>query len=154
MAIGDRIQNRFTAYRDIHTGVEVERLTEPGHVSHHMYFYNRMSTADGKKLLYCAEHGERQLYLMDMETGEAVQLTCGGGLDDYGGLISTNDKYIYYRQEKVIWRLEMPGLKRECVYRITEGWTGDSWTVSDDDRYLAVIETLEETLPKREKGAG
>lgn len=48
----------------------------------------------------------------------------------------------------------MPGLKRECVYRITEGWTGDSWTVSDDDRYLAVIETLEETLPKREKGAG
>ena len=44
MAIGDRIQNRFTAYRDIHTGVEVERLTEPGHVSHHMYFYNRMMT--------------------------------------------------------------------------------------------------------------
>ena len=46
MAIGDRIQNRFTAYRDIHTGVEVERLTEPGHVSHHMYFYNRMMTGN------------------------------------------------------------------------------------------------------------
>ncbi len=153
MAIGDRIQNQFTVYRDSYTGVEVERLTEPSHVSHHMYFYNRMSTADGKKLLYCAGQEERQLYLMDMETGEAVQLTEGGGLDDYGGIISSDDKYVYYQQEKVIWRLALSGLKRECVYRIADGWKGDSWTVSDDGCHLAVIETLEESLPEREKGS-
>ena len=154
MAIGDKIQNRFTAYRDSYTGVTVERLTEPGNVSHHMYFYNRMSTADGKKLLYCAEAEERRLYLMDMETGEAVQLTEGGGLDDYGGILSSDDKYVYYQQEKVIWKLALSGLERECVYRIAEGWTGDSWTVSGDGRYLAVIETLQESLPIREEGAG
>ncbi len=154
MAIGDKIQNRFTAYRDSYTGVTVERLTEPGNVSHHMYFYNRMSTADGKKLLYCAEAEERRLYLMDMETGEAVQLTEGGGLDDYGGILSSDDKYVYYQQEKVIWKLALSGLERECVYRIAEGWTGDSWTVSGDGRYLSVIETLQESLPKREEGAG
>ena len=154
MAIGDRIQNQFMVYRDLYTGMEIERLTEPNHVSHHMYFYNRMSTGDGKKLLYCAEFEERRLYLMDMETGEAVQLTEGGGLDDYGGIISSTDKHVYYQQDKVIWKLALSGLERECVYRIAGGWRGDSWTVSDDGRYLAVIETLEESLPKREKGEG
>lgn len=154
MAIGDRIWNRFAAYQDLYTGTEVERLTEPDHVSHHMYFYNRMSTSDGRKLLYCAELGERRLYLMDLETGEAVQLTEGGGLDDYGGMISSDDKYVYYQQEKVIWRLSLSDFKRECVYRVAQGWKCGSWTVSDDGRYLALIETLEESLPKQENGTG
>lgn len=152
MAIGDKIQNRFTTYWDPHTGVEVERLTEPDHVSHHMYFYNRMMTRDGK-LLYCAEFEDRQLYLMDLATGEAVQLTEGQDLDDYGGIVSADDRYVYYRQGQTIWRLAICGYKRECVYQIPEGWNGGSWTLSDDNRYFAIIETLEESLPKQEKNS-
>lgn len=47
MAIGDKIQNHFTTETDQFTGIKVTRLTEPDHTSHHMYFYNRMTTADG-----------------------------------------------------------------------------------------------------------
>ena len=99
MAAGDMIKNRFQEFTDEQTGTRVVRLTEPDHVSHHMYFYNRMTTADGSHLLYCAEiGGERQLYLMDLASGDAVQLTEGEGLDDYGGLIAADDKHIFYQQ--------------------------------------------------------
>lgn len=54
MAIKDKIQNQFSSYTDPYTGVTVKRLTAPDHVSHHMYFYNKMTTKDGKTLLYCA----------------------------------------------------------------------------------------------------
>ena len=81
MAIKDKIQNQFSSYTDPYTGVTVKRLTAPDHVSHHMYFYNKMTTKEGKTLIYCAElpnkekgKKERQHYLMDHETGEAVQI--------------------------------------------------------------------------------
>lgn len=96
MAAGRIIRNNFKEFTDELTGTKVTRLTEPDHVSHHMYFYNRMTTADGSRLLYCAElEGERQLYLMDLHTGDAVQLTEGDGLEDYGGLISAEDTHIF-----------------------------------------------------------
>ena len=50
MAAGDMIKNRFQEFTDEQTGTRVVRLTEPDHVSHHMYFYNRMTTADGSHL--------------------------------------------------------------------------------------------------------
>ena len=55
MAAGRIIRNNFKEFTDELTGTKVTRLTEPDHVSHHMYFYNRMTTADGSRLLYCAE---------------------------------------------------------------------------------------------------
>lgn len=153
MAIGDKITNRFASYVDELTGAEVTRLTEPDHVSHHMYFYNRMTTADGSKLLYCAERdGERQLYMMDMETGDAVQLTDGDALDDYGGVISADDRYVFYQQQGAIWRLELSELKKECVYRIAEGYNGGNWGMSDDNRYMAIVETERSSLPERKPG--
>ena len=38
MAAGDMIKNRFQEFTDEQTGTRVVRLTEPDHVSHHMYF--------------------------------------------------------------------------------------------------------------------
>ena len=102
MAAGRIIRNNFKEFTDELTGTKVTRLTEPDHVSHHMYFYNRMTTADGSRLLYCAElEGERQMYLMDLHTGDAVQLTEGDGLEDYGGLISAEDTHIFYQQKNL-----------------------------------------------------
>lgn len=155
MAIGDKIYNHFTTYTDPHTGIQVTRLTEPDHTSHHMYFYNKMSTNDGRKLLYCPElEGERQLYLMDLGTGEAVQLTEGGELDDYGGMISADDRYVFYLQGKKIWRLELSTWKRESVYNVPEGWAGGNWGMSDDNRYLVIVEMLEASRPAPKKGEG
>ena len=154
MAAGDMIKNRFQEFTDEQTGTRVVRLTEPDHVSQHMYFYNRMTTADGSHLLYCAEiGGERQLYLMDLASGDAVQLTEGEGLDDYGGLIAADDQHIFYQQEQAIWKLSLETLERECVYRIPEGWNGGNWGMSEDNRFLAIAETRRDSLPEKKKGA-
>lgn len=154
MAIGEKIQNKFSTYTDPHTNTQVTRLTEPDHVSHHMYFYNKMTTSDGNHLLYCPVlNGERQLFLMNLGTGEAVQLTEGDELDDYGGEISADDRYVFYQQKKAIWQLELSTLTRKCVYSIQEGWNGGGWGMSDDNRFLAIVETEQASLPERKKGA-
>lgn len=91
MAAGDMIKNRFQEFTDEQTGTRVVRLTEPDHVSHHMYFYNRMTTTDGSHLLYCAEiSGERRFILWIWHRGDAVQLTEGEGLDDYGRIVAAD----------------------------------------------------------------
>jgi oligogalacturonide lyase len=153
MAIGDIIYNNFIKYIDEITGAEVIRLTEPNRLSHHMYFYNRMTTKDGSKLLYCAEiNEERQLYLMDLQSGEAHQLTQGDELDDYGGVISADDKYIFYQQKGGVWKQNLDTFKKELVYLVPQDYSGSGWGMSDDNRYLAIVETKVSTLPERKKG--
>lgn len=152
MAIGNIIHHNFTEIIDPYTGVHLRRLTEPDHVSHHMYFYNRMTTKNGKKLLCCEEREEgRQLYLLDLESGDSLQLTAGEALDDYGAMIGADDQYIFYRQGNRLWKQSLDTMERECVYSIPEGWSGGNWDMSEDNRYLTIVETKKGTLPVRDK---
>lgn len=153
MAIGDKIYNYFSTYTDPHTGTVVERLTEPDHTSHHMYFYNRMTTSDGKYLLYCAEqNAERQLYMMNLENGEAIQLTEGNGVDEYGGMFSHDDRFVFYQQENCFYKLNLKDLSRECFYETPDGWSGGSAGMSDDNRFMTIVETKKDTIAA--KGGG
>lgn len=148
MAIGDILHQTPVTTRDPYTGCTVIRLTQPDHTSHHMYFYNRMVTSDSSRLLYCAEvDGRRNLYLMDLATGDGVQLTEGDGLDDYGAMISADDKSIYYQQDRKVWQLDLATLQRTCLYSAPEGWDCGNWGMSDDNRYLVMTETRRDTLP-------
>lgn len=148
MSIGSVIHNEQTTRTDPYTGRAVTRLTVPEHTSHHMYFYNRMMTADGSRLLYCAErNGERQLYLMDLASGDAVQLTEGGCLDDYGGMIGADDATVYYQQDATVWRLDLASMQRTALYAAPAGWDCGNWGMSEDNRYLVMTETRTDTRP-------
>lgn len=148
MPIGQKIHNEQTTGQDPYTGRTVTRLTAPDHTSHHMYFYNRMTNTDGSRLLYCAElDGARQLYWMDTATGDAVQLTQGGELDDYGAMVGADDATIYYQQAQKIWRLDLATLQRTCLYTAAPGWHCGNWGMSDDNRYLVMTEMRTDTRP-------
>lgn len=149
MPIGTIIHNRQTQYTDPYTGRAITRLTMPDHTSHHMYFYNRMISADGKKLLYSAKlNGVRQLYLMDIPTGDAVQLTEEGGrLDDYGGVLGADDRTVYYQQDAKIWRLDLATLTRQCLYAAAPGWDCNDWGMSEDNRFITIAQTRRDTRP-------
>lgn len=151
MGIGHKIQNTFVTEVDPYTQVPMTRLTAPDHISHHMYFYNKMTTSDGSKLLYCPViDEERQLYLMDLHTGEAVQLTEGEGVDDYGAHISADDCYVFYQQQNAMYKLELATGKRECFYESNEeGWRCGSWGLSDDNRFMALVETKQDTVAQK-----
>lgn len=148
MAIGDLLHQTPVTTPDPYTGCPVTRLTPPDHTSHHMYFYNRMVTSDSSRLLYCAEiNGRRNLYLMELATGDAVQLTEGDALDDYGAMISADDKSVYYQQDRKVWKLDLATLQHTCLYAAPDGWDCGNWGMSDDNRYLVMTETRRDTLP-------
>lgn len=148
MAIGDLLHQTPVTTPDPYTGCPVTRLTPPDHTSHHMYFYNRMVTSDSSRLLYCAEiNGRRNLYLMELATGDAVQLAEGDALDDYGAMISADDKSVYYQQDRKVWKLDLATLQRTCLYAAPDGWDCGNWGMSDDNRYLVMTETRRDTLP-------
>ncbi|MDY4041445.1 MAG: oligogalacturonate lyase family protein [Collinsella sp.] len=148
MAIGDTVSNRFVTYEDPYTGAVVERLTDPGTTCHHMYFYAHMTTADGSKLLYAPEiDGERQIFCMDLMTGDAVQLTEGRGVDDWSAEFTPDERGVIYHQDDAIWRLDLSTLERECVYRTPEGWDGRDISISRESSTLSLIEIQKDTLP-------
>ena len=147
MAIGDVIHNEFSSYVDEFTGARVERLTDPSVTCHHMYFYAHMTTTDGRWLLYSPEiDGERQVFLMDLATGDATQLTEGAGVDDWGAEFTADERHVLYHQSEAIWRLSLDDMGREEVYRTPEGWTGRDIGVSRDAPALAIVEIREDTM--------
>ena len=97
MAKGEHFRSEFSTFRDPYTGAAVKRLTDPGILSHHMYFYNRMTTKDGKKLLICQLREEgRQLYVLDLESGDLRQITEGEKVGQDSAMFSADNRYIYY----------------------------------------------------------
>ena len=86
-------------------------------------------------------------YLMELATGDAVQLTEGDALDDYGAMISADDKSVYYQQDRKVWKLDLATLQRTCLYAAPDGWDCGNWGMSDDNRYLVMTETRRDTLP-------
>lgn len=81
MSKGQIFHSTFSEYTDPYTGTVVKRLTDPSILSHHMYFYNRMTTSDGQYLLICQKRDEgRQLYTLNLHNGEIRQITEGDGV--------------------------------------------------------------------------
>ena len=63
-------------FSDPVTGVKVKQLTDYKGHSHHIYFTNRGWYHGGRKLLIASDReNETNLFSIDLETGELVQLT-------------------------------------------------------------------------------
>ncbi len=152
MAKGEIFQSEFSFYTDPYTGVTVKRLTNPQILSHHMYFYNRMTTSDGKKLLICQVREEgRQLYLLDLADGTIMQITEGEGVGQDSAMFSFDDTKIFYQQENRFYKMDTKTLETECFYETPHGWNGSSPGMSDDNRFMALVETKKDTVPERKK---
>ena len=147
MAIGDVIRNRFDTYVDEFTGASVTRLTDAAHTSHHMYFYAHMTTKDGSRLLYSPElGGERQVWCMDLASGEAVQLTEGEGLDDWSAEFTGDERGVLYQQAGSVWLLDLESLTRDEVYRAPAGWTMHGLEISRDALAFTTVEMRTDTV--------
>ena len=91
MSKGQIFHSTFSEYTDPYTGTIVKRLTDPSILSHHMYFYNRMTTSDGQYLLICQKRDEgRQLYTLNLHNGEIRQITEEDGVGQDSAMFSQN----------------------------------------------------------------
>lgn len=139
--IGKLYEGELASLKDEETGAHIIRLTAGKHVCHHIYPTMSSTTGDGKFLLYFREVSRRrQLYAMNLETGNSLQLTAGKGVDDYHAAFSADGKHVYYLQENVLWKLDARDLLRERIYSPGTEWTMREFSFSDDERYMVSLE--------------
>lgn len=149
MGKGNRIKNEFYHYKDAYTGVEVTRLTSVERINHHQYFYYKMITNDGRYLIYsrCDDEKVRNIWKMDLKSGEAIQLTQGKGVSDYNGQLTSDDKYLLYDREGKFIRMDMETLEEQVYYETPDGWkAGGNPGLSSDNKYVVIIEMLKEDV--------
>ncbi|SEQ56728.1 oligogalacturonate lyase family protein [Basfia succiniciproducens] len=145
MAKGKKIQLTFESFIDSDTNVKVTRLTPKNVTCHRNYFYQKCFTQDGKKLLFAGDFdGNRNYYLLDLQSQEAIQLTEGKGDNTFGGFISHDDKsFFYVKNESSLRKVDLATLEEKVIYTVDENWKGyGTWVANSDCTKLVGIEIL------------
>src|ERR1035437_1676724 len=97
MAVGAVSASEFRRYADPATELEVVRLTNPAFSSGLTAPHLRQFTKRGDSMVYWSERdGTRQIYRLDLKSGESKQLTSAAVLDVTNFAMSPDDRYLYY----------------------------------------------------------
>lgn len=125
----------FSTQADPDTGARVTRLTPPDITCHRNYFYQKCFTNDGSRLVFGAEFGpgsDWNYHLLDLRSGECLQLTDQPDENTFGGFLSPDDQYLFFvRAKRQLIRLDLATLAEEVVYVVPEGWVGYGTWVSN-----------------------
>ncbi len=134
---------------------ETWQLTAAPHPSYPLYYFVPSHTADGKHLIFHSERsGWVQLYRMDLETGESVQLTQGttreagweiwsevrlrGVLDHLSALNTKTDEAFYFDQDE-LRGVHVHTLADRCVAKLGERYSVGQTDFSPDGKFFAFI---------------
>ncbi|MBQ7064050.1 MAG: PD40 domain-containing protein [Firmicutes bacterium] len=95
----------------------VVRITDPAYACNHLYFHNRSFTPDDKKIVFESEKdGGNNLFVMDRETNEVMQLTEGYQLD-YFGYPSRDGKKVFFGADGCIKAVDLETCEEEIILR-------------------------------------
>lgn len=135
----------FDVSEDPDTGTRMTRLTPRDVTCHRTYFYQKCFTNDGSKLLYGGEFGPDtawHYHLLDLKSGDSLQLTDQPGENTFGGFLSPDDKYLYFvRAKRNLIRLELATLKEEVAYTVPDDWVGyGTWVANSACTKMVGIE--------------
>ncbi len=125
MPKGERFKEPLKRFRDPVTGQPMIRVNDPAVHCHHPYFYFRMFTPDSKKLLYTSHRdGPPNACLVDIESGESVQLTGSSSMDGFLLSLSPDGKALFFSEGKALKRLEIATLEEKTVYELKPPYDG------------------------------
>ncbi|MDP5239752.1 oligogalacturonate lyase family protein [Uliginosibacterium sp. 31-16] len=145
MAKGSTIQFEYLETTDPDTGVRVTRLSPPDVACPRNYFYQKCFTDDGSKLLFGGEFEDVfNIWLLDLPSGVARQITEGKGDNYHGAYLSPDEKSIFYtkggREHR---RVDLATLAESVIYTVPEGWKGaGTWVPNSDCTRIAGMEML------------
>jgi oligogalacturonide lyase len=149
MSKDTRIQFDFHESIDPDTGVRVTRLSPPEVACPRNYFYQKCFTEDGSKLLFGGEFaGVFNLWVLDLQTQEARQLTEGKGDNYHGSFLSPDDQSAYYvKNRNEFRRVDLTTLEETVIYTVPEGWKGaGTWVANSACTRIAAMEILSADL--------
>jgi oligogalacturonide lyase len=137
MAAGGVFASEFRRYADPATELEVVRLTNPAFASGLTAPHLRQFTRRADAMVYWSERdGSRQIYRLDLKSGESKQLTSATALDVRTFALSPDDKYLYYFDGPVLQSVTSGLAKPRDVYKITSGTAPGEFSVASDGSVL------------------
>lgn len=137
MAVGAVSASEFRRYADPATELEVVRLTNPAFSSGLTAPHLRQFTKRGDSMVYWSERdGARQIYRLDLKSGESKQLTSAAALDVTNFAMSPDDRYLYYFDGPVLQSVAGNSPKPRDIYKVPNGSAWAGLTVAADGSVL------------------
>lgn len=117
MPFGTVVQEPLYRFLDPLTGRAMLRITDIAAHCHHPYFYSRMFTPDGERLLYTSyREGRANAYLVDLRNGKSKQLTDAQSMDAFLATLSADGKHLIYIEKNHLKRLAVDSGKEDILY--------------------------------------
>lgn len=156
MARGRTHTHPVHAYTDTVTGATVYRLTSLEEHCHHCYFYNQPFLPDGKGLVYVSDRtGHRNLFLLDLESGQREQLTDCRNLTDFHYTVAPDGTSVLYAEANQLRCLDLATLRERTLYVQSYPWNrrGIYPGFSDDLRNVLLCQIhADDVVPPGRKG--
>jgi hypothetical protein len=153
--IGTKLAPEASTFHDPKTGYTIRRLTSAKANSYPLYYFTPSHTPDSRYLIFHSERsGWVQLYRMDLESGESVQLTAGRTRDSgwavwcdwhlrgiYNHLSALNQvrREVYYFQGEELRSTHIDTLANRRVYEMPGRIGIGQSSFSPDGRHYAFI---------------
>lgn len=142
--IGRVIPSQMSTFIDKKSGREIIKLTGSG-VNDHLYFTENSFYSDDKHILYIHydgnlnEGGLPNLYKMNLDSGESVQLTDFAPEDNPSGFNKSPDgEFITYMKRGELYVFYPESGVERLIARPPIGFKFGSTSVSFDKRYVAI----------------
>lgn len=114
----------WVRFADPTTDWEVFRLTNPEYACHLPMSSGRIIARNGSFLLFWSDRsGSRQVYRMDLKTGQAAQLTQAEALDGQSIALTPDDRNFCYSDRGAVRIRNFGSLGDREIGRVSEGWS-------------------------------
>ena len=153
--IGAKLAAEAATFHDPQTGFTTRRLTSARANSYPLYYFTPSHTLDSRYLIFHSERsGWVELYRMDLETGESVQLTAGRSRDAgwavwcewrlrgiYNHLSALNQvrREVYYFQDEELRSTHIDTLANRRVHDLPGRISIGQSSFSPDGRFYAFV---------------
>jgi len=131
--------------REVHdpeTGTPVIQLTNWRGHSHHLYFTTSSFLPGGREVVFAGDRDNRRnLFKVDLASGEIVQLTEGrGGVDGHGVCTSRARREVIFFEGRELKGVDADTLAERTIYRVPETHLAGLPSASGDGRLVAFAE--------------
>jgi oligogalacturonide lyase len=140
------------SFTDTITGVTVTQLTDYCSHSFHIYFTNNSFYGDGKLLFASDRENVTNLYSMDLETGQFVQMTDlerGRPSKLQGTFLHPDGHEAYFGYNRTIVGLNLFNMEERVLYKVPEKYNLGGISCTADGKWLcfAITEDLSDRFP-------
>lgn len=128
-------------FTDSLTGVKIKQLTDYKGHSHHIYFTNSGWHDGGSKLLIASDReGETNLFSLDLETGELIQLTERRSgepeIEPLSTCLNPQRPEAYFWRGRKLTALDLNSFRERTIYEAPEGFWGSITSCTADGRFV------------------